>query len=603
MSPTLPKHVVWDVLIVAALIGVSAGLSISLARGPGELSAVWVGNGVLVGWLLSRATRRWPLYLGAASAVELTVRLCAGDPAAGAAVVTGANLLEAWIVAGVVRRYVPDVGDPKRWISLGGIATASTLLACLASGLVAAGAMSALGGAEFGRGLLTWFSAHVVGMVIFATTTLVAHREGRRMFTATGRRLSFFLTMACVAAIGVIVFVAPYPVLFLAYPPLLLAAFRHRFVGVAAGVVLLTLIGSVVTALGHGPLWLADVGSHGRIALLQLYIAGGCLMTIPVALAMAERKRLVGGLRDSERRYRMLADHSHDVVVRMRADGRRVYISPSARDVLGWDPAQMLGSREPLVHPQDRDCQRRLLAEVVASGEPRTAVYRLRHRDGHYVWIEAVLSPIPADEEGSVDVIYAGRDVSRRVEAERALEISRQELERLARFDTLTGLANRRCFEERLEMAILGLSRGNPVSLLYLDIDRFKQINDSLGHAAGDEVLRAFAERLQGCVRASDLAARLGGDEFVVLIQDAPIPSSAETVAQKLIEKMRSPIAAGERELRVTTSIGVAYAERPPVDAAQLLATADAALYCAKLERNTYCLKEIAGAQPRTLRR
>lgn len=594
---TEPKRIGWDVLLMTLLTGVSAWGAMALARGPGELSAVWIGNGILVGWLLSRRTERWPAYLGAALAVELAVRLLAGDALADAAVVAGANLLEALILAGLVRRFVPDVGDPKRWNSLGGIATSSTLLACVVSGLIAAGAMRLLHGAAFWPGFLTWFSAHVVGLVIFATTTLVAQREGRGMFTAPGRGLSFLLTMGLIAAVALAVFVAPYPVLFLAYPPLLLGAIRHRFAGIAVGVVLLTLIGSVATALGHGPLWLAEVGTSGRLALLQLYIAGGCLMTIPVALAMAERKRLVTGLRDSERRYRMLADYSHDVVVRMRADGQRLYVSPSARDILGWEPAQMLGSRESLVHPEDLERQQRLLAEVIATGEPRTAVYRIRHKDGHYVWIEAVTRAIPAEDGNGVEAIYAGRDISRRVETERALEASRQELERLARFDTLTGLANRRQFEERIGLAVLGLNRGASLSLLYLDIDHFKQINDSLGHATGDEVLRTFAQRLLGCVRSSDLAARLGGDEFVVLIEDAAVPAAAEAVARKLIERMRRPIVVGERELSVTTSIGVAYANRP-TDTAKLLAAADAALYCAKRERNTYCLQAVAAADP-----
>ncbi|MEI2453530.1 diguanylate cyclase domain-containing protein [Lysobacter firmicutimachus] len=603
MSSIEPKRIGWDALLMALLTGVSAWAAMALSRGPGELSAVWIGNGILVGWLLSRPTERWPWYLGAAAATELAVRLGVGDQAVSAAVVAAANLIEALILAGVVRRFVPDVGDPKRWISLGGIATASTLLACAVSGFMAAGAMRVLHAAPFWPGFLTWFSAHVVGLVIFATTTLVAQREGRRMFTAPGRGLSFLLTMALLAAIALAVFLSSYPLLFLAYPPLLLGAIRHRFAGVAVGVVLLTLIGSVATALGHGPLWLADVDTPGRIALLQLYIAGGCLITIPVALAMAERKRLVTGLRDSERRYRMLADYSHDVVVRMRADGQRVYVSPSARDILGWEPAQMLGSRESLVHPEDLERQQRLLAEVIASGEPRTAVYRIRHKNGHYVWIEAVTRAIPAEDGNGMEAIYAGRDITRRVETERALEASRQELERLARFDALTGLANRRQFEERMNLAVLGLNRGASLSLLYLDIDRFKQINDNLGHATGDEVLRSFAQRLLGCVRSGDLAARLGGDEFVVLIEDAAVPSAAEAVARKLIERMRRPIAIGERELSVTTSIGVAYADRP-VETAKLLAAADAALYCAKRERNTYCLQAVAAdAAPRAAAR
>lgn len=151
------------------------------------------------------------------------------------------------------------------------------------------------------------------------------------------------------------VFITSSPLLFLAYPPLLLVAARHDFTGVALGVIVLGLVGGIATHLGHGPLWLQEgLDDHGRIALLQIFLAGGCLMTIPMCLATAERNRLTRHLADSERRYRMLADHSHDVIARIRADGERLYVSPSVAELLGWQPAQMLGSRWDLMHPDDR---------------------------------------------------------------------------------------------------------------------------------------------------------------------------------------------------------------------------------------------------------
>ena len=190
-----------------------------------------------------------------------------------------------------------------------------------------------------------------------------------------------------------------------------------------------------------------------------------------------------------------------------------------------------------------------------------------------------------------MDIIYAGRDVSQRVAAEQLLRSSQLELEKLARIDSLTGLANRRQFDERLA---LGLARSRrqhlPIALLYLDIDHFKRINDSLGHSAGDRVLQIFAERLRGCVRAGDLAARLGGDEFAVLVDDAGSPQTAESIARKLIDTMAQDMRHGEASIPVTTSIGVAYAARA-TDQAALMSSADKALYAAKdAGRNTYRL-------------
>ncbi|MGH8025817.1 MAG: diguanylate cyclase domain-containing protein, partial [Pseudoxanthomonas sp.] len=160
-----------------------------------------------------------------------------------------------------------------------------------------------------------------------------------------------------------------------------------------------------------------------------------------------------------------------------------------------------------------------------------------------------------------------------------------------AHLDSLTGLANRRQFDERLVHA-LGRPRrqGLAVALMYMDIDHFKQVNDGYGHAAGDEVLRVFGQRLSACVRSGDLVARLGGDEFVVLIEDLTAPGTAETIAGKLIEAMGEGIAVEKTMLHVTTSIGIAYSVHPAV-AKTLTAAADAALYAAKSAgRNTWQL-------------
>ena len=160
-------------------------------------------------------------------------------------------------------------------------------------------------------------------------------------------------------------------------------------------------------------------------------------MGFPVALGMAERARLMARVRESEQRYRMLADYSHDVVVRMRADGQRLYVSPSARDILGWEPAELLRPSEHLVHPDDHAVQRQTIAAVMTSGQPVTAIYRLRHKDGHYVWMEAAARSIPSAEGDAIDIIFAGRDVSQRVAAEQALQASRDELEALRAWKAL----------------------------------------------------------------------------------------------------------------------------------------------------------------------
>ncbi|NZA27794.1 diguanylate cyclase [Luteimonas sp. SJ-92] len=587
--PTLPRTYWADRSILAVLIASTAWLSLTLARGPGELAAIWVGNGILTGWLLSRRTATWPAYVLVAFVAELPARMLAGDEALYAVAIAASNLLEALIVAGAVRRLVPDTRDPRNWMRLGGIATASTLLAAAAAGALAAGVAHTLNAQPFLPALGSWFAAHVVGMVVVATMTLVALRERLRVFVAPHRRWDLVATLALLVAVATGVFLNSHAVLFLAYPPLLLMAVRHRFVGAALGVIALALVAAIATTLGHGPLWQQGLDDDGRIAVIQLYIAGGCLLTIPVCLAMAERDRLAARLRDSERRYRMLADHSHDAITRVRADGERTYVSPSVTEMLGWQPDQMQGPHWAIVHPDDRERQREAMADALATGQPRTDIYRLRHKDGQYVWVEAVSRAIPADDgSGRIDLMITARNIDRRVATEQALEESRRELERQSRVDALTDLANRRQFDERLSLACRRLQRhGNPIALLCLDIDHFKGINDGHGHATGDIVLQVFGKRLCDSVRDTDLVARLGGDEFVILLEDAA-PASAETVARKILDAMARPVEAGDVQLTVSTSIGIACTAQP-IDPATLLAQADTALYVAKnAGRNRY---------------
>ncbi|MEN1927750.1 diguanylate cyclase [Luteimonas sp. MJ250] len=585
----LPRTYWADRTVLAALIAATAWLALTLARGPGELAAIWVGNGILTGWLLSRRTSTWPRYLAVAFLAELPARMLAGDEAPYALAIASCNLLESLAVAWIIRSRVPDIRAPEHWLALGSIATVATLAACALAGLIAAAVAHFMHGQDYVRAAGGWYAAHVIGMVLLGTMTLVVQREGVGLFLKPGRGWSLMAALGLLVAVAAGIASTSYPLLFLAYPPLLLLAVRHGFAGVGLGVIALGLVIATATTLDQGPLSDPSLGDADRLALLQLYLAGGCLMTIPFCLTMAERRRLTARLGESERRYRMLADHSHDVIARIAANGALLYVSPSAAEMFGFGPAEMVGARQNFLHPDDRARQAEAMADVLASGDPRTEIYRIRHKDGHHVWVEGVLRCIPSDGDAeSNDIMLTARNISRRVAAEQALAASRLELEWLSRVDPLTDLANRRQFDERLGLALKRQQRhAIPIALLCMDIDHFKQVNDGHGHAAGDIVLKAFAQRLCDSVRETDLVARLGGDEFVILIEDAS-PGAAEAVARKVVAAMAEPVDVGGTRLTVSTSIGVAYA-RQAADAAGLMASGDAALYEAKKAgRNRY---------------
>jgi diguanylate cyclase (GGDEF)-like protein len=181
-------------------------------------------------------------------------------------------------------------------------------------------------------------------------------------------------------------------------------------------------------------------------------------------------------------------------------------------------------------------------------------------------------------EDGGVRGIYTlSTDVT-------ALKDTERELQRLARVDTLTGLANRRQFDELLERALARYRRAHrPLALIYLDVDRFKSINDTHGHGVGDAVLREFATRLESGLRETDVAARLSGDEFVVILDGLTTREEAVGVATKLLHAIRAPMHVGGRTLDVTASMGLAWLDGSiEVDAQMLMVRADRALYRAK---------------------
>lgn len=175
------------------------------------------------------------------------------------------------------------------------------------------------------------------------------------------------------------------------------------------------------------------------------------------------------------------------------------------------------------------------------------------------------------------------------------LKTLERKLAHSAQHDTLTGLPNRALYQDRLHQALeRGKRSKTGFALLYLDIDHFKHINDTHGHAAGDQLLKDFAARVRQCLRGSDTAARLGGDEFALILEGPIAPRAASAVAQKIVSAMQQPFdLAGGAPLRVTASVGVACSAGVDLSGGELEALADAALYAAKAKgRNTFSVRE-----------
>jgi len=302
-------------------------------------------------------------------------------------------------------------------------------------------------------------------------------------------------------------------------------------------------------------------------------------------LQRLDRKREVERqLHEQEARFRALIEHSSDAIALLSAEGKILYASPSTARVIGHRGQELIGSRWlDQLHPDDSAAAADFFAGILADrARPGTIQSRLRKGRNGDRWIETTMTNLL--EEPSVGAIVVNyRDVTER---RRAID----ELEYRAFHDELTGLPNRSLFLDRLTQAIaLARRDGRKLAVMFIDLDHLKDVNDTLGHSAGDEVIRAATERLRGCVREADTLARVGGDEFTLLVPEIADESDAITVAAKTLAAVREPFRVGGREVSVTTSIGIGFYPRDGSDPESLMACADKALYRAKeTGRNRY---------------
>ena len=286
---------------------------------------------------------------------------------------------------------------------------------------------------------------------------------------------------------------------------------------------------------------------------------------------VTDRKQAEDELLNSEARNRVILDATPDLMFRLSHDGKYLDVRANDENRLVLPPEELLGKTVHDVMPTE-------VAEAVLRGIART----LESDEMQIVEFRLEVTEEPLDFEarfvvsGPEEVLCVARDITER----RALETR---LEFQAFYDALTGLPNRALFTDRLEHALVRSNRREgSVAVLFLDLDRFKVVNDSLGHEVGDQLLRAVGGRLQECLRSADTAARLGGDEFTILLEDVTSVSYAVGVANRIMSALNRPFHVAGYELVVTTSIGIALNHEGRDAPSELLWDADFAMYNAK---------------------
>jgi diguanylate cyclase (GGDEF)-like protein/PAS domain S-box-containing protein len=356
------------------------------------------------------------------------------------------------------------------------------------------------------------------------------------------------------------------------------------------------LISSLPIGAVTGSVALALIAGQERGALLTVAVVVNVLLAgVRQGIRLRQRDQLLASERDASRRlveaearYRTLVERIPASVyldrlrVRTGEFMESVYVSPQVEKLTGFSPDEYLADPDlwlRRIHPDDHE---QVLARDKAhyvSGEALEQEYRFIRSDGREIWMHEEATVIPSGDSESILSHGFVLDITER-------KLLEDQLAHQAFHDSLTGLANRALFGDRLDHALARRARtGDELAVLFLDLDAFKTVNDSLGHGAGDEMLRVVAERLRGALRATDTVARLGGDEFAVLLEDIDGADAAGIAADRILDAIGGTIEIAGRSVVCRASIGIALASEDGDEASALLRNADAAMYHAKAEQ------------------
>jgi diguanylate cyclase (GGDEF)-like protein/PAS domain S-box-containing protein len=290
--------------------------------------------------------------------------------------------------------------------------------------------------------------------------------------------------------------------------------------------------------------------------------------------------------------FQLITENAADMIAVVDSDGRRLYNSPAYQKILGYSAEELNTSSLEQVHPDDRRRVMEAAEKAKATKRGERLEYRIRHKDGSWRILESTSSVVQSSGEDAARLVIVNRDITDRKRAEEMLAHN-------AFHDSLTNLPNRALFIDRLQHAMLLARRhsGYQFAILFIDIDEFKVLNDSLGHAHGDELLIEVGNRLTATLRELDsiarpiysklsssdkTIARLGGDEFTVLLDDLRDPSDAIRVAERIQEKCAAPFTINGQEMVITISIGIALSSSSYTKAEDLLRDSEIAMYRAK---------------------
>lgn len=577
-----------------ALSSVAAAVFVGLDVGS---NFIWVANGVLLSYLLLAPRWRWPAYLAVGMAGQF----------AGALVVNGLhlkieyfalgplNVLEAAIAAFLLR---PRSAQLPRFTDLRYLSRFFALAvvgAPILTGVLFAAGRGLWHHFTYWQAFSSWLLTDSLGIAVAtpACIAILRMRIGEWFRPGWNLLVPFALVSAAALAFR-------YPqasLLSIIFPLLLLVLLRLGLGWASVSLLLVAAVGN--WTLAH--LGIHAVGVQGFELVdpalrLQIFVISGTFMLYSVSVVMESLRAAEKRLHEIAALHQLVTANSRDIILLADLGGIPRYISEAVYPLTGWKPEETMnrGFTE-VVHPADLPVVEKLMTDLRNGTDAGTVEYRVHRRRGGYVWVEGSFRTVHDAASGlRTGILQVVRDISERKQTEEKLRAAYRVLEGIAAVDGLTGVANRRRFDETLSSEWRrGLREHRPLSIVLLDVDLFKPYNDTYGHLRGDSCLKQIAESaLDVVTRPGDLVARYGGEEFAIILPGTETPG-AESVAREICRSLRA------RQLThsaspfgiVTVSAGhatvVPQLGQSPSD---LIELADRALYEAKRKgRNLVC--------------
>lgn len=320
---------------------------------------------------------------------------------------------------------------------------------------------------------------------------------------------------------------------------------------------------------------------HTLLLSTSLTVVFGCLCFFLIRLNKRLQKNIQASKTTEQMMYKLSSavTNSGTSIVITDGHGHIEYVNEKFSRATGYDSAEVINQHISLLRPNSPEYQNKVCvldAQQLLKHDNWEGDMLCSKKDKSEFWNAVTISAVFDEAHKITNYVLSAVDVT-------ALKQANQKMEHLALFDALTGLANRRLFIERLHESVLRARRTKKMTaLMFLDLDQFKRINDTLGHHAGDQLLLTIADRLLGCVREQDTVARLGGDEFTILLNDVTELESVHTIAKTILATLKEPIKLGKHEIIVSTSIGITLAPNDSINSDTLMKNADLALYMAK---------------------